>query len=665
MVSYAVVCVVFNLNEGLNAPAKVRDPTTGKMYEHRMTNLDFILFWIRSVFVNIRKGQNNKIILIGTHYESLGETEQERQQRVKEIENILWEALEGKPFEDMVYQGELFTIENSVSFEKSGASKIILQIQKLVQMMILTFPIKWLQVLLEIQQLRKAKLYLPTSEINDLLARCKITDRKRFLEYLHDIGEILFYPDDKILKEKIVIDLMGVVDKFKAIITVIDPKLQPTLKQLWRNLNEGKLDERLLRHIWTNESEEMIVFFVSLMQTFGLMCEKKSKKNVGRMFYVLSRLKPQRVLSLAVEYEEKRAISLFHDFDGYLPDDLFQRAATKFIEKFQMEDIEPKLFYEHVELNTDSDHLVVLKIATFNNRRFFQTTIVRTKSTDVVGSYEDDDDDPLPSICKKVLSFLDKELRIFSENGTRGVEVKMCIPCRVCSSKEQSPNHMQVVQQFDKNSLPCGSKKMDVKRYHKLFGELKEEDNKDDHEDSIGIPEKKYKLLLVIFSTWYDERRHDGFFNMLKCVYNDLLENYIFDNIKSTIDMLHGLHDAGKLSPQNLTLLHDTIIITKQDGLRDKLRTVVPSFPTVERVSSLLSSHRQQVLSFFSTLSSDDVNKINARFNIPKKSYSDRWSMLFDLEKCRGEINEENWKTFVEDWKEIDIQTPTKKPRLV
>ncbi|XP_071950767.1 uncharacterized protein [Antedon mediterranea] len=372
MVSYAVVCVVFNLNQDLDAPAKVRDPTTGKMYEHRMTNLELILFWIRSVFVNVRTGQKNKIMLIGTHYESLGKTEQERQQMVKAIENKLWKALEGKPFEDMVFQEELFTIENSVSFEKSGASKIILQIQKLVQMMILTLPIKWLQVLQEIQKLRKDKLYLPTSEINDLLASCKITDRKQFLEYLHDIGEILFYPDDKILKEKIVIDLMGVVDKFKTIITVIDPSLQPSLKQLWRNLNGGKLDERLLRHIWKDDSDEMIIFFVSLMQTFGLMCEKRSKENVGRTFYVLSRLKPQRDDTKAVKYEEKRAISLFHDFDGYLPDDLFQRVSTKFIEEFQMEDVEPTLSYEHVELHIDGHHFVVLNVATINNCRLFQ-----------------------------------------------------------------------------------------------------------------------------------------------------------------------------------------------------------------------------------------------------------------------------------------------------
>ncbi|XP_071944730.1 uncharacterized protein [Antedon mediterranea] len=37
MVSYAVVCVVFNLNEGLNAPAKVRDPTTvSRFYKFQM-----------------------------------------------------------------------------------------------------------------------------------------------------------------------------------------------------------------------------------------------------------------------------------------------------------------------------------------------------------------------------------------------------------------------------------------------------------------------------------------------------------------------------------------------------------------------------------------------------------------------------------------------------
>ncbi|XP_071944748.1 uncharacterized protein [Antedon mediterranea] len=224
----------------------------------------------------------------------------------------------------------------------------------------------------------------------------------------------------------------------------------------------------------------MIIFFVSLMQTFGLMCEKRSKENVGRTFYVLSRLKPLRDDTEAVEYEEKRAVSLFHDFDGYLPDDLFQRVATKFIEQFQMEDVEPTLSYEHVELNINGHHLVVLNVATINNCRLFQTTIVRTKimnteSGNSSPASPSKDDDPQPSICKKVLNFLEEELQVLSQNGARGVEVKMYIRC-ACSNSERT--HMQAIRKFDQDVLPCRSRAMDVKRYRKLFSKIEVEQEK-------------------------------------------------------------------------------------------------------------------------------------------------------------------------------------------
>ncbi|XP_033111221.1 uncharacterized protein LOC117112259 [Anneissia japonica] len=44
LVSFSIVCVVFNLEDDLDAHAQVRDPTTGKIYQHRMTNLQFILY---------------------------------------------------------------------------------------------------------------------------------------------------------------------------------------------------------------------------------------------------------------------------------------------------------------------------------------------------------------------------------------------------------------------------------------------------------------------------------------------------------------------------------------------------------------------------------------------------------------------------------------------
>ncbi|XP_071941920.1 uncharacterized protein [Antedon mediterranea] len=167
-----------------------------------------------------------------------------------------------------------------------------------------------------------------------------------------------------------------------------------------------------------------------------------------------------------------------------------------------------------------------------------------------------------------------------------------------------------------------------------------------------GTAEETYQMIKVVFSSWYDERREDGLFSMLKCVYSDLLNNATFSNVKSTIDMLQSLDDTGNLSPQNLTLFNDAIIITNQFGLRDLIRKEMESFPDVKLVSSILSPHRQKTISFFSSLSDDDLKTINGMYNNPNKSYSDRWDMLFDLDRRIDEpLNKDNWAKFVENLK--------------
>ncbi|XP_071944872.1 uncharacterized protein [Antedon mediterranea] len=176
-----------------------------------------------------------------------------------------------------------------------------------------------------------------------------------------------------------------------------------------------------------------------------------------------------------------------------------------------------------------------------------------------------------------------------------------------------------------------------------------------------GVSEGEYSKLKVKFSAWYDKRRHEGLFNRLKCTCIDLLDNATFSNNKEkrTIVLLNALHDAGKLSRNNLIILHDTITTTDQDGLRGELGNLLPSFSNAE-VSSF-TQHRQRVLKFFSTLSDEDVHKINGLFNYPTKPYSDRWDMLFDLEKCRGKIDEDNFDEIIEELKESGLKAPASK----
>ncbi|XP_033095496.1 uncharacterized protein LOC117100058 isoform X1 [Anneissia japonica] len=479
MVSFAVVCVVFNLKDDLDSPAKVRDPTTGDIYEHRMTNLEFILYWIRSVYTNSRDSEledgqpSPPVLVIGTHLGSLEGNEEEQKRKAEEIFNRIRKALEGKPYESMV--SSFFAIENSLPFARSNASNIMDQILKFAKMMVRKLPLKWLLVQQEIQKLKEKHIYLPTKEVIALVERYGVKqDAQRvLLEYLHDLGEILYFPDDEALRDIVVLDLMQLVDMFKTIITVIDPKLMKRrYREAWWKLDLGILEEHLLRHLWKKFgfSDETFDFFVSLMQKFGLVCEKNITKSGfrgrlqvilrkrQRIFYVLSRLKPERI-DRPTKDDGMHAVSIFHDFGRYLPDDLFQRGVTKFIEKFQVKGDKPKLSYEHVQLNIDQFHKVVMSVATVRNRRMFKTTIAILEPSQ--------EDEPSPTVCKKVLSFLEKELKLFCLSGVRGIELTRYIACE-CSS-DSSSAHMQIVRTFDEDVLPCGSNILP--RYRRLFGD--------------------------------------------------------------------------------------------------------------------------------------------------------------------------------------------------
>ncbi|XP_071950874.1 uncharacterized protein [Antedon mediterranea] len=167
MITSAVVCVVFNLMADLDALANIRDPTNDELYSHRMTNLQFIHFWIRSVYTQSKGGgeDNPHVLLIGTHLNSLGENDEERKQKFEELSKKVQQSLEGKPYEAIVLS-TIFAIENSLPFGNNNASSIIKQILEIAKKMIRPMPIKWLRVQKEIQLLKKDNIYLPTSEFN-------------------------------------------------------------------------------------------------------------------------------------------------------------------------------------------------------------------------------------------------------------------------------------------------------------------------------------------------------------------------------------------------------------------------------------------------------------------------------------------------------------------
>ncbi|XP_033098221.1 uncharacterized protein LOC117102129 [Anneissia japonica] len=100
-----------------------------------------------------------------------------------------------------------------------------------------------------------------------------------------------------------------------------------------------------------------------------------------------------------------------------------------------------------------------MSVATMRNRRMFKTTIAILEPSQ--------QDEPSLTVCRKVLSFLEKELKLFCLSGVRGIELTRYIACQ-CSS-DSGNAHMQIVRTFDQDVLPCGSNIL--RRFRRLFGD--------------------------------------------------------------------------------------------------------------------------------------------------------------------------------------------------
>ncbi|XP_033108911.1 uncharacterized protein LOC117110337 isoform X2 [Anneissia japonica] len=186
------------------------------------------------------------------------------------------------------------------------------------------------------------------------------------------------------------------------------------------------------------------------------------------------------------------------------------------------------------------------------------------------------------------------------------------------------------------------------------------------------ITDDAFRQLLSFFSDWYDQR---GWISMLKVLYRDLFENkFELNKAAKVIDMIDSLIDIGVLHLKDLSLLYDTINISKQYGLERKIKdNLLPSFPNVkDMIISKFTPHRQKVMKLGMVLIDEDIKKISGLYNKPVKEYADTWSLILDLEHnriiCEGnmdafieKLNTLKLQQAVEVFKE-DIQTP--KPSL-
>ncbi|XP_033098231.1 uncharacterized protein LOC117102138 [Anneissia japonica] len=177
----------------------------------------------------------------------------------------------------------------------------------------------------------------------------------------------------------------------------------------------------------------------------------------------------------------------------------------------------------------------------------------------------------------------------------------------------------------------------------------KEEENRtqDSREE---IKDDAFRELLLAISEWYGQRQE---INMLKVLYRDLLKyNNRLNRATNVMEIMNMLTASGHLHSANLNVLYDTINITEQRGIKDKL----PVFQNVEDVKiSKFTHYRRKVMKLGMVLIDEDVKKISALYNDPVKEYADTWSLIMDLEHNRV-ICEGKMEAFIEKLNSLKLQ---------
>ncbi|XP_071947615.1 uncharacterized protein [Antedon mediterranea] len=494
----ALYIIVFNLSVNLEDRAIFID-ANGKKRKHHWTNLQFILSYIQSVYSHSRIGKENKekgvhkptILIVGTHKGKLSWFKKKQNAEAKKVFKKLRTALKEKLYEEHVYH-RYFAIENSKETTDESFSELKKVIDEFMSDLEKPVPLKWMRFRCGIHNLRREKHFslCPVEELKTLASENGIADEKQqsiLLNFLYDLGEIVYMPDNKLLKDKAVLDPMQLVEIVTAFVTVIPPEDPlPIFRKAFDKLDKGILEEDLLRELWKKrkvDEGKNFEFLVALMIKLGFICERKttnsqdrastSIESVGkRSFFVPLRLAFKTSSEVKPVPDDSQSISIYYDFKGYLPDVLFPYMIIDFLNKFQMKGVDPILLYNHAELDFNQDHhvnLSLVKFVTMDDERKFllKVTIKRTPA-----SNETSNDEPSSEACKEVLLTIQKSFEPSQDGGRRGIQYERCILCDVCSDTSEQ-KHIQNLGDFHDEKLKCSKTgtymSMDVTRYKRLF----------------------------------------------------------------------------------------------------------------------------------------------------------------------------------------------------
>ncbi|XP_033124951.1 uncharacterized protein LOC117123205 [Anneissia japonica] len=472
--------VAFSLFEPLNELAKSRGPLKDQF---EMTNLQMIIFWIRSIYEHavLQYNVSTKLIndtiasptisLVGTHKDKLEGSEEDKQNQIEAIFKIIFEEINGMPFEVHVDR-TMYAVDNTSANDK-GIEELKKNLGGYTKQMAKKVPTKWVDFQSKIQEVGKTTLRMSLDEVNEIAVNCGIPNENtiHILNYLNDCGIIMYSPTNIKLKNTVITNVHMLIEIFTKVITTEDQR--PAVMASWHLLDKGILSEALLRRLWKHELEEdnsNFEVFIELMKVFGLLFEKqKESEEDDRTFIVPCLMSIVKDKNMEVEKDKKEMVSIYVTPTDFLPDAVYSVLVVAFVDlmKKKGRSDDAKLFRNRSDFDFDDDHLVSLGAVKIKNMHALKLEITHRIDEDANG--EKVILEPHPSVCMEVLNYLKHQLKTVY-GTTVGIGYELHVLCSVCHPTQ--PSHLHTLEKcLENNNVSCGKYKMNTSRFKVLFQE--------------------------------------------------------------------------------------------------------------------------------------------------------------------------------------------------
>ncbi|XP_033125476.1 uncharacterized protein LOC117123592 isoform X2 [Anneissia japonica] len=462
-----------------------------------MTNLEFLNFWISSIFSHVKANEQEQdgdgllsppVFIVGTHLDCIPGTDEEKQRKLDEISKIIKDYLGDKAYRGHVVP-QIYFVDNK--FRQGESLKKfrehVEEVMRKQPYMNKMIQVSWFRFQNHVMKLRKETNYITLKEAMEISTRFGVQNDDIFdmLQLFHDVGVVAFYGErnsnSEAFNDIVVLNPQWLIIIFTKIITINkDEENWPAYKKYWSKLEEkGILEEKLVNHVWSKFPKNQRESLLQIMERFDLLCENKTVEGEThyteegqfcRQFFVPCQLKPNKEdIGRVWELERNAVVINIIPKDKFLPEGLFHRltvrAAVWTQQKEGCQSKQPRLYYRQTELYLDEDHELIMKMHVTNKGDRMIKIIIYYPP---VGN-DESSRLPTPSMCKEVFVFLLNSLKNLKMMWMKQIDFHLHVPCYTC--KEFDDHHHLLETCLKQKKTDCGRKRELTTFWQNLFGD--------------------------------------------------------------------------------------------------------------------------------------------------------------------------------------------------